>query len=289
MKENDIKSVELNNIKFYEQHYKDMDILRKTYEIKLFAQNILYCSSIRKSSFANKVCLEIGFGPGYLLEKIVKKGFKKIVSVEQSEVAVSFMQNRLNRIKADSKCDISLHLVTGCKLPSELNGELFDLIILSNVIEHIGNDKEYIKNLSKLLNKDGMLILAFPTGHMDRFKNPLHFRSYNIADFKSWFELNLPGGRVVEAHPQPPFLMGFIYVYIFTLLLSIIPKGQIVNGEKDDAIKEMNNNFSLCYKILRWLYHSFIVPGMIAFSRLDSYLATKLNYGSQGIIVFQKK
>ena len=289
MKENNIKSVELNNIKFYEQHYKDMDVLRKTYEIKLSAQNILYCFSIRKSSFTNKACLEIGFGTGYLLEKLGKKGFKKVVGVEQSEVSVSFMQNRLNRIKADSKCDISLHLATGSNLPPELNGELFDLIILSNVIEHIGNDKGYIKYLFKLLNKDGMLLLTFPTGYMDRFKNPLHFRSYNIADFKHWFELNLPGGRVVEAHPQPPFIMGFIYVYIFPLLISIIPKRPIVIYEKDDVVKEINTNLSLCYRTLRWIYHSFIVPGMVAFSRLDGYLAFKLNYGVQGIIVFQKK
>ncbi|MCL5069541.1 MAG: class I SAM-dependent methyltransferase [Actinobacteria bacterium] len=64
------------------------------------------------------------------------------------------------------------------------NGQKFDSIICLNVLEHIKEDKDALKNLYYLLNKEGILVLLVPAhdflfGKID--KSIGHYRRYDKA------------------------------------------------------------------------------------------------------------
>ena len=61
--------------------------------------------------------------------------------------------------------------------------EKFDVIILSHVLEHVHDRDEFIKNLKKLLNKNGTLIIAIP---QERIRGDCTVPQYiyNIARFR---------------------------------------------------------------------------------------------------------
>lgn len=78
-------------------------------------------------------------------------------------------------------------------------GQKFDCIICINVLEHIRDDQAALKNMYKLLNKRGYLILLVPAfdflyGEID--KSIGHFRRYNREDLQKI--LNETGFEIIK-------------------------------------------------------------------------------------------
>ena len=80
--------------------------------------------------------------------------------------------------------------------------ERFDSIVCVNVLEHIQNDNQAIKNLSKLLKTEGTLILLIPAysflfGEIDRSIG--HFRRYEKKDIVN--KLTAQGFKITKIRP----------------------------------------------------------------------------------------
>ena len=73
----------------------------------------------------------------------------------------------------------------GVKLKTELGevkGSKYDVITLWHVLEHLPNLEEQIKNISSLLNNDGVLIIAVP-----------NFKSWDARHYgKFWAGYDVP-------------------------------------------------------------------------------------------------
>jgi 2-polyprenyl-3-methyl-5-hydroxy-6-metoxy-1,4-benzoquinol methylase len=95
--------------------------------------------------------LEIGCGTGNFIEHIVKNENLDITGSEIYLKGLVYAKNNLpsvNFVQFD---------VTRGKI-----GEQFDIITAFDVIEHIENDNAALSNISKMLNKDGVLIISVP-------------------------------------------------------------------------------------------------------------------------------
>ncbi len=114
------------------------DEVSKMYLLRNNINNILN-SYIHK--FANGVLLEVGSGGGYLKDRF--NGTIKNWITSDYDV----------RAKVDIRCD-------GQNLPFRDN--LFDTIICIDVIEHVPNPQQMIKELVRVLKPGGILILSTP-------------------------------------------------------------------------------------------------------------------------------
>jgi len=124
-------------------------LLKKRKQIKSIFQDIQV--EILKSLIEpNKKVLEIGCGYGFFLEIIGKKS-KLAVGVDKFlNVAPSVLKNKnIKFVKTD-----------GTELPFKRNS--FDIVYSVDVIEHIEDDYEFVKESLRVLKKNGYLIIGTP-------------------------------------------------------------------------------------------------------------------------------
>ena len=62
--------------------------------------------------------------------------------------------------------------------PISFPDESFDYVISFQVIEHIKRDKDFIKEVSRVLRKGGKFIVSTPNAPMSLTRNPWHIREY---------------------------------------------------------------------------------------------------------------
>lgn len=115
--------------------------------------------------------LEIGTGEGYGVKEIAPH-VDKLTTIDQFESDVDFSQfDNTEFIK-----------MTVPKLNFE--DETFDAVFSFQVIEHIDNDSEYLKEISRVLKKGGKFICTTPNIKTTLSRNPWHFREYKKEELK---------------------------------------------------------------------------------------------------------
>jgi SAM-dependent methyltransferase len=101
--------------------------------------------------------LDFGCGTGSTVTRPLGGGGDQILGVDahQASVEVAERQNSLRNVR---------YRVGG--LPDLLNGsERFDVIICSEVLEHLSEPESYVRGFRSLLNSPGILILSIPNGY----------------------------------------------------------------------------------------------------------------------------
>lgn len=69
--------------------------------------------------------------------------------------------------------------------PLGFKDEQFDYVISFQVIEHIKRDKDFVREVSRVLRKGGEFIVSTPNAPMSLTRNPWHIREYNAEELKS--------------------------------------------------------------------------------------------------------
>ena len=144
------------------------------------SDNYVYQRSIlaylETAKLINGKVLEIGTGSGYGLS-IVSPNAEQFITIDKF---------------ADPKVkDENAHLTNvefvQMTIPP-LNGiedNSFDFVISFQVIEHIQNDKEYVKEIYRVLKPGGKFIVTTPNKPMSLSRNPWHIREYKIDELKN--------------------------------------------------------------------------------------------------------
>lgn len=68
--------------------------------------------------------------------------------------------------------------------PINFADESFDYVISFQVIEHIKRDKDFIKEVSRVLRKGGKFIVSTPNAPMSLTRNPWHIREYTEQELR---------------------------------------------------------------------------------------------------------
>jgi len=118
--------------------------------------------------------LEIGTGNGYGIE-VIAPLTDQFVTIDK---------------KIPNFLDISYkgdHVTFLKKTVPKLTGipdEYFDFVISFQVIEHVKDDRLFLKEISRVLKNTGVLILTTPNKKMSITRNPWHVREYTVSELK---------------------------------------------------------------------------------------------------------
>ncbi len=175
---------------------------------------------------APKRILDIGCGVGTVDFYLVSKGCV-VVGIDISRNAVQTAQKNANLLKLGNKVNFE-QMAFPAKIP---NGQ-FDIIVCSEILEHIKQDKEAVGKFRNILNKNGLVIASSPTENAPLYKLGLlkefdkkvgHLRRYTESEFKKLF-IN-SGFRILEIKNTEGVLRNFLFTNRFTgPLLRIVNK-----------------------------------------------------------------
>lgn len=126
--------------------------------------------------------LEVGCGIGTFTETLSKYGKVTAIDVDGNLINTSKENNNLNFQIGYGDIEKGEYF---------FKDQQFNSVICINVLEHIENDNQAIKNLYKILKEQGILILLIPAhpflyGEID--KSIGHFRRYTKKDIRQLLE-----------------------------------------------------------------------------------------------------
>ena len=127
--------------------------------------------------------LEIGTGSGYGIELIAPHA-KKFVTIDK------FMAEG-DRALPDN---VEFRQATVPPLPFE--SESFDYVILFQVIEHIKEDIDFVREIHRVLRPGGKVIITTPNAPMSLTRNPWHVREYKPEELHNLFEVHFQDVKV---------------------------------------------------------------------------------------------
>lgn len=149
--------------------------------------------------FANKhiparsSILEIGCGSGYGTN-LLSKNAEKIIGLDVDKSTVERVSKRYN----SKNCFFELY--DGIRIPYA--DESFDVAVSFQVIEHIKNDKNIIKEIWRILKPGGIMIMTTPNrvfrliGEGQKPTNKFHIREYSPMEFEGLLKTNFLNVKV---------------------------------------------------------------------------------------------
>ncbi len=146
----------MNSINFYNKFHKKTKVQEKIIDENNFTYKLLTKDLSKLLERKNKLrILDYGCGVGTLSFYSSSFGHK-VTGVDISPSAINAVENNLKNIQLKNITFFTLE-----KFISKKNE--FDLIICSEVIEHVEDDRALIKIFHSLLNEDGILFLTTPS------------------------------------------------------------------------------------------------------------------------------
>lgn len=147
--------------------------------------------------------LDVGCGPALKMRHFFLKESKTADVVLIDQPSVNSIVNRVFPAATFSAANLEDR---GFNL-----GKKFDLVICSDVIEHLSDPDSLLEIIKTHLNKDGLAVISTPDRDMRRGRdnlrspNPDHVREWNSTEFATYLShhnftilkhLNLPSGRL---------------------------------------------------------------------------------------------
>ncbi len=128
--------------------------------------------SIFKNVPKNKEILDAGCGYGIVSMTLANMGFKNLNLIDLDENRI----NGINRNISEYSKLQNIKTMIGSLTNLPLQNESFDIVMSSEVIEHIKEDKKAFSELSRVLRKNGTLIITTPEHSKS---NSLDYKQYN--------------------------------------------------------------------------------------------------------------
>lgn len=132
-------------------------------------RKLILSTILKKYSNNKKIILDYGCGVGINLGMLSK--FGKVFYYDKSRLAINYVRKKYS----NKNFFININKLYKYK-------KKFDLIVATDVIEHIKNDKKEIIKISYLLKKDGYILItvpAFQSLYSSKDKSLKHYRRYN--------------------------------------------------------------------------------------------------------------
>ena len=178
--------------------------------------------SLQMGDLSDKVVLDNACGTGYGSSFLAKKA-KKVIGIDISEEAIEYSRKNFKEENLE-------YLVMNSESLS-LPDNSFDHVISQDTIEHVPNDELFLEKISRVLKKNGTLIIFTAQGKGKAFKpeNIYHIREYTKDEFdkllsKYFREIKFFGRRKGESLKSVENEMNKVRKYDPFYLRRIIPR-----------------------------------------------------------------
>lgn len=126
-----------------------------------------------------KVVIDLACGCGVAVDYFVRSNPRRIYGFDADERAIATCRNRFNTNER-----LAFNVANGLQIP--VVNELADLFVSLETIEHIDEDRAFIREVARTLKPDGIFICSTPnrlrtnpsSQITDRPWNPYHVREY---------------------------------------------------------------------------------------------------------------
>ena len=216
-------------------------------------------------NFKDYRVLELGCGTGKTANAIATSGAKYVLAIDFSEEAIKTCTRNFSRANLDYQCQDITDI-----------DDVFDIIVMQEVIEHVDDPEDVIMRCMNHLNDGGKLVLTCP--------NFLNIRGYIWMTLQILFDVRM---SLSDLHFLSPF--DFVTIaskYNFNLEWSTFAHDR-VNGEKmiydmrkrlTNALRDAHLDNKKVDSLLEW------VAMAITYDNVE----TNVN-GGKGFYVFEKK
>ncbi|MCX6640891.1 MAG: class I SAM-dependent methyltransferase [bacterium] len=115
-------------------------------------ENVVYRKRLAQISrySTGKRLLEIGCGPGHFLKMAKETGWE-VAGIEISDFAAQYARE-----------EFGLNVLTGTIDTVNLNDQLFDVIFMGDLLEHVTDPKRFLAKVGKYLSEKGILYIEIP-------------------------------------------------------------------------------------------------------------------------------
>ena len=126
--------------------------------IKQNATRILKKNKIGVNPFYGLSCLDVGCGGGILSEKLSRLGANVTgIDASKSSIDIAIEHAKKSRLEINYKCITTSELL---EIKKEKVLNKFDLVVASEVIEHVNNRKIFLSNISDLCRPGGIVVFT---------------------------------------------------------------------------------------------------------------------------------
>ncbi len=174
------------------------------------------------AEYSSPQILDIGCGTGFNLDQLRVKGYNHVVGLDFSTEALSFCHSRqlVNLICSD-----------GTRPPIRYG--TFDVIMALDLIEHLEDDVQTLKELARLLKPKGALLIFTPAfqflwGLQDEVSH--HYRRYTAPELQ--YKLAQTGLKIHKLTYANTFLFPLIWAGRLALRLT----GNKVRGTSENDL-----------------------------------------------------
>ncbi|MBE6194976.1 MAG: class I SAM-dependent methyltransferase [Rikenellaceae bacterium] len=118
--------------------------------------------------------LEIGTGSGYGVEVIAPKA-TRYISIDKELPAVPLQLENVEYYDMEVP-------------PIDFENCSFDSVVSFQVIEHIEEDIDFVREVARVLRPGGKFVVSTPNAPMSLTRNPWHVREYNADELRNLLE-----------------------------------------------------------------------------------------------------
>jgi 2-polyprenyl-3-methyl-5-hydroxy-6-metoxy-1,4-benzoquinol methylase len=216
-------------------------------------------SIISKFIFKNNKLKILDFGAGSGANTIALSHYGEVYVYEKNENSLQLLKKRFEKISNIFVID-------------EINENIFfDLVVASDVIEHIENDDEIIKFFSKVLKNDGNILITVPAYNFlytERDKVLGHFRRYNSKTLKKKTDKYF---KIIKLSYYNFFLF-FLSLVLF-VFLKLFKIKSLITSPENTPNSFLNNLFYKIFSSEKFFLKYLNFP----FGSSIVYLAKKIN------------
>lgn len=138
----------------------------------------------------NKNILDIACGFGYATNLYIQNGASSVTGVDISEETINEAKRRYN--------NKNINFLQGNAENLEmLPSGSFDIVTSVETIEHVENYLSFIREVYRLLKKDGVFFLSTPNRLASNKQNPYHVKEFSFDELKNDLENN--GFKIIKA------------------------------------------------------------------------------------------
>jgi ubiquinone/menaquinone biosynthesis C-methylase UbiE len=159
-----------------------------------------YAAVIRQPvKWSGATVLDIACGDARLAAYIADAGAKLVVGVDLSHVGLKVGRDRWTREQPQTMQNASFVQGDGMALP--VADGVFDIVVASEIIEHVGDPRVFLKEAARPLKENGTLIVTTPHRLTENPLDPHHTHEYFPGELESLLKGFFADVHITLSHP----------------------------------------------------------------------------------------